>query len=70
MYDLPFYNFFHIFRAQFDLARLDQSLHVKVAIMYYFKNLQIVFGDVPQGREYFSSKGELFLLPGKISRAE
>ena len=47
MYDLSLYNFLHIFRAQFDLARLDQSLHVKLAIMYYFKNLQMMFGDVP-----------------------
>jgi len=28
----------------------------------------MVFGDVPQGREYFSPKVELFLLLGKIFR--
>lgn len=42
------------------------SLHVKLLIMYYFKNQLHPFGMFPHGWDYFSHVEEVFLLEGKI----
>ena len=42
------------------------SLHVKLLIMYYFKNQSNPFGMFPHGWEYFSRVEGVFLLEGKI----